>query len=193
LHEPFLNFLVEVEWPNGRLLREYTILLDPPVLMDQPGGAMTQTRVVASQPRAASATSMSAEQPDGQSKVSGAQSDQAPAQEKTAARVSGPRAIVDKTRIASIGYTVVPGDTLAEIARRYLPDENTSLSQMMMAILRTNPDAFSQGNINNLRAGVILAIPTDADVAAVDAEAALAAVTQQNELWRNNGTARQIA
>ena len=29
--EPFLNFLLEVNWSKGRLLREYTVLLDPPV------------------------------------------------------------------------------------------------------------------------------------------------------------------
>lgn len=28
--EPFLNFLLEVEWPQGQLMREYTFLLDPP-------------------------------------------------------------------------------------------------------------------------------------------------------------------
>ena len=42
IREPFLNFLVEVDWPNGHLLREYTVLLDPPVFMTQMARASVQ-------------------------------------------------------------------------------------------------------------------------------------------------------
>jgi len=41
IREPFLNFLVEIDWPNGHLIREYTVLLDPPVFMTQPASVTT--------------------------------------------------------------------------------------------------------------------------------------------------------
>lgn len=36
LNEPFLQLLIQLDWPTGRLLREYTILLDPPGFQDTP-------------------------------------------------------------------------------------------------------------------------------------------------------------
>jgi pilus assembly protein FimV len=177
VREPFLNFLVEVEWPNGRLLREYAVLLDPPVLTDQPGAVMAQTPVVASQDEAAPVAPIPAAEADRQFTRAKAQPDYGLAQEELARSIDG-------ARVSPSKYSVVPGDTLGEIAQHYLPDGNTDLSQMMMAIQRTNPDAFSQGNINNLKTGVILRIPAKLDIVAVDRQEALAAVTRQNNLWR---------
>lgn len=60
-------------------------------------------------------------------------------------------------------YKVKRGDTLLGIAARYVSD-GANLDQMLIAILRKNPAAFDEGNINRLRSGAILAIPDEAAV-----------------------------
>ncbi|HEY0962862.1 MAG TPA: FimV/HubP family polar landmark protein, partial [Pseudomonadales bacterium] len=77
-------------------------------------------------------------------------------------------------------YTVGPGDTLWEIAQGTRPDSSVSVQQMMLAIQRANPEAFLNGNINNLLNGRVLRIPSQQDIAVIDRDAAIAQVSQQN-------------
>lgn len=77
-------------------------------------------------------------------------------------------------------YTVGAGDTLWEVARSTRPDASVSVQQMMLAIQRANPDAFLNGNINNLLSGRVLRIPSQQDIAVIDRDAAVAQVSQQN-------------
>ena len=81
-------------------------------------------------------------------------------------------------------YEVVPNDTLWEIARELRPDSSVSIQQMMLALLRTNPDAFNYDNINWLRAGETLWMPSDFEVQALSAAEAFAEVLVQNNVWR---------
>lgn len=129
IREPFLNFLVEVEWSRGSLLREYTVLLNPPLPTEpRPAASVQATSAVGALNKS-----------------------------------SGRRAAGEP-----VEYTVAPGDTLYGIAERYLPDVTVSLSQLMVAILRVNPDAFAQGNVNNLMADAVLRIPTGDTLVALD-------------------------
>lgn len=77
-------------------------------------------------------------------------------------------------------YTVGAGDTLWEVALSTRPDASVSVQQMMLAIQRANPDAFLNGNINNLLNGRVLRIPSQQDIAVIDRDAAVAQVSQQN-------------
>ena len=81
-------------------------------------------------------------------------------------------------------YEVVRNDTLWEIARELRPDSSVSIQQMMLALLRTNPDAFSHGNINWLKAGADLWMPSDFEMQALSAAEAFAEVLVQNNVWR---------
>jgi len=90
------------------------------------------------------------------------------------------RAAVRETR----RYEVVRNDTLWEIARELRPDSSVSIQQMMLALLRTNPDAFSHGNINWLKAGADLWMPSDFEMQALSAAEAFAEVLVQNNVWR---------
>ena len=85
---------------------------------------------------------------------------------------------------ASRRYQVVRNDTLWEIARELRPDRSVSIQQMMLALLRTNPDAFSYDNINWLRAGADLWMPSDFEMQALSAAEAFARVLAQNNVWR---------
>ena len=90
------------------------------------------------------------------------------------------RATVDDTR----NYQVVRNDTLWTLARELRPDTSVSIQQMMLALLRTNPDAFSYGNINWLKAGEVLWMPSDFEMQALTQAEAFAEVLAQNNVWR---------
>ncbi|MGH8502657.1 MAG: FimV/HubP family polar landmark protein [Gammaproteobacteria bacterium] len=170
VREPFLNFLIEMQWANGRLLREYTVLLDPPVLMDDRGVISNALVMPAEAGRAQPAMSS-------ESAVDSAAGSPSSAR---AGAASSQRAPASHTPAS---HTVVSGDTLGEIAQRYRPDENIELSRMMVAIYRANPETFAQGNINDLKTGMILRMPDPQEIAAVGSEAAIAEVARQNAVW----------
>ncbi|NDI85139.1 LysM peptidoglycan-binding domain-containing protein [Undibacterium sp. B2R-29] len=158
MNEPFVDMLLEMTSSNGKLLREYTFLLDPAELRNGQSPQVAQPNLVAG--KAA---------PD-----AGSRSSQAPAiaiQPSAAKKNStAPAAPVQKT---GTEHVVKPGDTLSKIAGNYKPD-GVSLDQMLVGLYRANPNAFTGKNMNRLRAGQILVVP-DADAvkssAASNAEA----------------------
>ena len=160
--EPFLTFIVEANWSRGRLLREYTVLLDPPVYLPQPQQAAPSAvapPAPVSQPQPVRRPAAPAPQPQAQP--------QQPA--PSFARSGGG------------DYQVQRADTLWEIARRVRPD--TDVNQMMMALYQANPHAFF-GTINDLKAGVILRVPDDSELAGMSAAQARAMVSEQYSAWR---------
>ncbi|MDX1375326.1 MAG: FimV/HubP family polar landmark protein [Burkholderiales bacterium] len=137
VNEPFLETLIELEWAAGRLVREYTILLDPPTYIPPPpaGAVMGPTAPAAAAPP----------QPI------------APSAEPTPPAAGAP---------AVVNYEVVKGDTLSKIALEHMHG-GVTFNQMMIAIYRANQEAFIRENINLVRAGRILRIPDRDEVAAV--------------------------
>ena len=81
-------------------------------------------------------------------------------------------------------YEVIWGDTLWEIARELRPDSDVTIHQMMLALLRANPEAFSHDNINWLKAGAVLWMPDDLELQVLSAAQAYAEVLTQNNVWR---------
>src|SRR5690606_698379 len=133
--EPFLTFLIEARWSGGRMVREYTVLLDPPVFMPGPDvdAAPAQAR-----PPAVDAPR------------------QAPAPVSRPAPPPAQVAEPGTARPAVTGseYSVRRNDTLWAIAQQVRPDPELTTNQVMVALFRENPHAFD-GNINRLRAGTI--------------------------------------
>jgi pilus assembly protein FimV len=179
--EPYLDFIVEARWPSGRLLREYTVLVDPPVF-DQ------SSPIISASARVAEVDG----EPDPLKKT------QAPAAVKT----SGTHVGVKKSELApgdmpqrdynaEASPTPMPGsrymvhrnDTLWEIALQARP-EGASVHQTMLDIQRINPDAFIGGNINRVKSGYIIYLPDSDDISSADLSEAMAEVRQQNEDWR---------
>src|SRR5690606_7389118 len=78
----------------------------------------------------------------------------------------------------------VETDTLWSIASAVRPDAGVSIQQMMLALVRANPEAFIEGNVNGLRKGVILRIPDRDEAASASAEAARAEVAAQHAAWQ---------
>jgi pilus assembly protein FimV len=166
INEPFLDFLVELNWPNGRLVREYTFLLDPPEIATKTSAApvsMVEAKVV--------------ETLRGRDKVSRqtpspAAPAPAPAPRKESAPAPVPKVAAEAAKGNTAGTHVVKaGETLRKIAseNQY---QGVSLEQMLIGLYQNNPDAFSGKNINRLKSGAILGIPEKAAVEAVsEAEA----------------------
>ena len=178
--EPFVTLLVEANWPRGRLLREYTVLLDPPVYA--PGPAASET--VAAAPRVSSggATSTRSAAP-----VAAAATD--------SVRSSRPASSAVPAAVPSIEpgstYRVRNNDTLWKIASAANPGPRSNVNRAMVAIFQNNPEAFD-GNINVLRAGSLLRIPDASQISSVSASEASAEVARQYDAWRN-GTATTAA
>ncbi len=162
--EPFVSLLVEVSWPAGRLLREYTVLLDPPAFASTEA---VPARIQAPQAAATPVTPVS-RQPEAQADRPGP--------------VVSARPPVDAAAGEPGTLQVRANDTLWGIADRTRADA-VSINQMMVALYRANPQAFA-GNINRLKAGVILRIPPAAEVAALSPAEATAEVRRQTEDWR---------
>jgi len=202
--EPFVNFLVEVSWPQGQLLKEYTVMLDPPVLM-QPGTALAGNEAtVRAEPRTTGVVNRPAPQPaqanrqvvqpqpqprpqsqPQRQQVAAAQPTARPVpvqavpsrQPAPAARQPAPVASGSRT------YRVRTGDTLYRIASR-MRQPGTNVDQVMMALYRANPNAFINENINGLKSGSVLKAPSAADAQSLSRAQARKQVRQQYSQWK---------
>lgn len=165
--EPFVTLLVEANWPRGKLLREYTVLLDPPLFA--PGPEAAEAPVAA--PRA-SAPAPEARRTERVAPAP-AESEEAPA---------APAIQPGST------YRVQRNDTLWKIASAANPGTRSDVNRAMVAIYQSNPEAFD-GNINVLKAGSVLNIPAAAEMSSISASAAAAEVSRQYRLWREGAAA----
>ncbi|MFC1589483.1 FimV/HubP family polar landmark protein [Pseudomonadota bacterium] len=184
IREPFLNFLMEVDWPKGHLLREYTILLDPPVFN---GGRAYNA--ASSRPAMHEAASSAPVAVQSSASADDFRATAPAAVESVAAEAYAP-APVPQTAYAApsysapAGHRVQSGDTAWSIANSMKPDDSVSTAQMLVAMLRANPEVFINENVNGLKRGYILRTPDAADINAISQEEARATVRQQNALWR---------
>ena len=157
LREPYLDFIIEARWPDGRLLREYTVLIDlpprpagpalPPVVSD-----LESEEVVSSADSAGEA-----------------------------ADAGRYLASAELRPVPGASYLVKNNDTLWRIAADGAAD-GISVQQTMLEIVAANPEAFQRGNINGLKSGYVLQIPRAEDIQAGPA-AALNEVARQHEVW----------
>jgi pilus assembly protein FimV len=180
VNEPFVELLIDLQWTTGRLVREYTVLLDPPEYKARQ--AIAAAPPAAAKPAAPAepkpAPSMEAKPleaapaPAAPAPIALAPSAPAsvsPAPDATPAPVAASPATATPAAAPAPGATheVRKGDTLGAIARSNLRP-GVTLNQMLIAIYRANEDAFIRGNINLVRAGRILNIPSAESPAGID-------------------------
>ncbi|NOQ88071.1 MAG: hypothetical protein GQ550_04035 [Gammaproteobacteria bacterium] len=197
IREPFLNFLVEIDWPNGHLIREYTILLDPPVFMTQPASVTSAPaqRDEAFRPSSGGSTNVvPVVTPGITAAPRPAAAGIAPAPQAATQPVAAPvkPAFVPAPYVqqqTSINqqpgtYRIKTGDTAWSLANAMMPDQSITVEQMMIAMLRANPESFIDENINGLKRGYILRVPDYDQIVSINQEDARALVREQAALWR---------
>ncbi len=154
VQEPFVDVILEINWSSGRLVREYTMLFDPPVMARAPAPAPVAP---AAAPTTAAAPAAPAAAP-------------APRAPRAAPSPAEPRPPVAAAPAAAASevdeYRVKPGDTLSRIAGR-TQRPGVSLDQMLVSLFRANPNAFVDNNMNRLKAGVVLDVPSAEEAKAV--------------------------
>ena len=164
LREPYLDFVMALRWPQGRLLRDYTALIDLPLMATLGEDSVTQSPL------------------DGVSQVTETMPQTAPSLADLAG-VSPPT--------AGAFYVVVQNDTLWRIASNVAPDR-LSVEQVMLEIIRMNPQAFQQQNVNGLKAGYRLELPLT-EAIGIDRTTAIDAVALQNNAWRFRDERKQAS
>lgn len=203
IDQPMLTFLVEVEWGQGKLVREYSALVDPPrdapspsaPLIDAPQTALADTvsRPAEARPIDAAPTEFGPEQAkpaEAAPETAAAQPAETPPSAAVAVMPPPPAPMPspDEAAVAvapaqeGLG-PVRAGQTLSEIAVGLKPPGYT-LDQTMLALLRTNPDAFIGNDINKLKRGAVLRVPGSDEIAKLGAAEAAVIVRDQIEQWR---------
>ncbi|MEJ2514580.1 MAG: FimV/HubP family polar landmark protein [Gammaproteobacteria bacterium] len=169
--EPFVTFLLEARWAGGRVLREYTVLLDPPVYVAEEPAAPP-----VSEPAPVRSAPLPSSEPV-----------PAPAPVRPAAPVA--------SRVGPEYGPVQRNETLWSIAEQVRPDGSVTITQTIMALYRANPGAFD-GNVNRLRAGAVLRVPSRQEISSINRAEAAAEFRSQTRAWREaqgTGTTSQAA
>lgn len=187
--EPYLNFLLESQWPNGRILREYTLLMDLPTFADQRPAPVQSARASVPAAPAPARTPPVAPSPAPAAPAAAPSNDDTPAPRAPEPRTSAATPASTPAYQNDIYGPVATNDTLWAIALKVRPNRQYSVHQTMVALQQLNPDAFINGNINLLREGQVLRVPTSNDLDNISAQQAVAEVAQQNAAWsERNGT-----
>lgn len=220
IREPFVTFLVEVNWANGRLLREYSVLLEPPIsspaaTIESSAPAVPST----AQPAATPIAEAPVAEPEAIAPETPTEPEPAPVPEPTPVEptpepaASSPEPIAEvppsepvpaesaptetppyepapvETSPSSVASApseygpVAAGETLWEIASTTRPGDAVTINQMMLALLRANPEAFYRDNVNALKRGAVLRIPGSDDLVSTSVSEAAAEILSQNQTW----------
>ena len=167
--DPVLRLIVEVNWSSGRMLREYTLFLDPPAVPEAAPAPRIDQRAVAKPPPPV------------------------PQAERVSPTEPEPAAATATTAVPAAASEYGPvrsGETLWGIASEWSSGSGLSVNQVMIAIQRENPRAFMNDNINLLKRGAILRMPVLADIEQISSSAAYREVARQDEAFSaGRGTA----
>ena len=166
VQEPFIDVILELNWPTGRLVREYTMLFDPPTTARAAPPAPVTAAVAPANAPSAQALPVS---PGAAAAPAADRMRAAPAPRVAERRQAPARPVAEPApasepkppRVAAAGadaYRVKAGDSLSRIASR-TQRSGVSLDQMLVSLYRGNPQAFIDNNMNRLKSGVVLAVP----------------------------------
>jgi len=188
VNEPVVQVLMEVVWASGRMLREYTLFLDPPTIASQaPPVAVTpapvktppveqETVPVVSIQKNVVAREETAQEPAPGTAEAGVRESVSEGMQDEQGQITG-----EQDSGEGVYGPVARGETLWGIAREYSAGSGYSINQAMLALQRKNPEAFIKGNINMLKRGAILRLPAYSELAELTSQEALREVLQQEE------------
>ena len=193
VNEPFVDLIVEANWASGRIVRDYTLLLDPPNLRAGAPVAPLSAAITRQPEPDVRAPAMRPSAPVVQPQQPSVPAAPAPAAAPNAgaAPTAAPRSSAPEKRPAAAAPAVPPrptvpdqvvvrtGDTAGRIAAANKPSQ-VSLDQMLVAILRANPSAFIAGNVNRIKAGSVLDMPSAADASRLSPNEARQVIVAQS-------------
>jgi pilus assembly protein FimV len=165
--EPLVDMFVDLRWHGGETIRQYTLLLDPPGFA--PAGNAAEVPTAADAPPADVSP---VSEPAVAASMASAQTPQPRRPKRAASEAVAPKTVKVSTRA-----------TLRGVARRIGARGDSELTRMMIALFRANPNAF-EGNINRLRRGAVLTVPSAAEVSAISMAEAHREFRVQMEAWR---------
>ncbi|WP_412556370.1 FimV/HubP family polar landmark protein [Variovorax sp. 38R] len=188
LNDPFIDLLLEANGASGRIVRDYTVLLDPPATRQAAATPVTPIAPQIATPveRPAPAPRVRRE-PAPAVAATPAPAATAPAPAAAPAPAPTRAAVAAPSGGSGEQVTTRRGDTAGKIASAHKPAD-VSLDQMLVALLNANPDAFVGGNVNRMKAGAVLDLPNAAAASAVPAADARRTITAQS---RDFGSYRQ--
>ena len=174
INDPFVDMILEASWSSGRIVRDYTMLFDPPAFR-KPSAAQTPTLPQITAP-VDSAVS------NGPSRIPPTANNNRPAPQPTPVPKPIPVPSVAKQDkpVANKNVVIKAGDTAGKIAATYKP-QGISLDQMLVALLRANPEAFVNDNINRIRTGAVMNLPTAEEAQVVPAPEATQIILAQSK------------
>ena len=198
VNDPFIDLILQANWGAGRAVRDYTLLLDPAPQRRPPAAAPTAPQLPPTPvpaPPAPPATSPAPVPPPTPAPVA---TPMAPAEPPAPSPAPPPPAVAPPPSpvppraapapaapptpaaapAAPGAVTVRRGDTAGRLAGAHRPP-NISLDQMLVAMLRSNPGAFIDGNVNRLRAGAVVELPSAEQAAATPAAEASRTIAAQ--------------
>ncbi len=182
ISEPFLDMLIQVDWGSGRLLREYTVLLDPPGYTGESDNSAQSSQA------SGQTTQLPAVKAVNQSQQDSTINEAAIAKKSNSeAKASPPKkseAMLDASAndVSTEEYLTQRGDSLAKIARD-MQVEGVSLDQMLVALYQANPSAFDGKNMNRLKVGKIIRPPSEQELAGLSRQQASKEVKVQSANW----------
>jgi len=182
--DAFLDMLIQVDWSSGRLLREYTLLLDPPGYNSE---SQTSTTQLPSSGATTQATSSTTTEPVVGGGAKAAPSGVAKPKKSSASpkpeEVRANQAPVEEVvSTETQEYTTARGDTLAKIAQEMKP-EGVSLEQMLVGLYQANPKAFDGNNMNRLKVGQIVRAPSAEQLESTSKKSASKEVRVHSANW----------
>lgn len=172
LNDPFVDLLLEANWSTGRIVRDYTVLLDPPAARKSAAGSS-----IAPLPPQMAAPVRSA--PVAVAPAPAAPRRERPVPVERAAAAESAATVPAGASASEQQVTVRTGDTASKIANAH-KTADVSLDQMLVALLRSNPNAFIGGNINRMKAGAVIDVPTATQASSVAPAEARRTVTAQS-------------
>jgi pilus assembly protein FimV len=163
--EPFIDLMIDLTWSAGRILREYTALLDPPGVGAMPLGEPAPTVSATPEMRPAPMTSEAPAAPLAPASPAMQVAPEPPVSAPMSQPIA-PAPTAEATAGAKEYGPIERGETLGKIARSVMP-EGVTLEQMLVALYRANEEAFIRKNLNLVRAGKILRVPDREEVESI--------------------------
>lgn len=182
--DPFVQLLINARWASGRMLREYTLFIDPATVPVAPPIRQREPAVAAPPAAQEQLAEPVPEPPAAEAGPARAVVTELPEETTEPAEQTQP---IVETRRETPAERVGPvrsGQTLWSIAQAWRPDDTMSMAQVMLAILDQNPQAFINDNVNFLRVGAELLMPDRSAVQAIEPDVAGRRIREQHQAWR---------